>query len=160
MFWSFAVEHISEWHVFLYLEVSVESLCWRSPIIYFGDQQTNTSTSQRSSKYDRQVVRIKLFASEQEQVPERKATLRDTPNIKVEVKGTEIEQTSVLKLLGEHIGDKLNFGEHAKNTCIKMSRQVGVLLRLKTLFRRELNCNSTKQQSCPTSPTARRCGIL
>ena len=60
-----------------------------------------------------------------------KSTLKDTPNIKVEVKGTEIEQTSVLKLLGVHIDDKLNFGEHAENTCIKTSRQVGVLLRLK-----------------------------
>ena len=63
-----------------------------------------------------------------------KGTLRDTPNIKVKVKGIEIEQTSVLKLLGVQIDDKLNLGEQAKNTCIKMSRQVGVPLRLKNII--------------------------
>ena len=52
----------------------------------------------------------------------------------VDVKGAEVEQTSVIKLLGVHIDDKRNFGEHAKNTCIKTSRQVGVQLRLKNII--------------------------
>ena len=40
----------------------------------------------------------------------------------------------MLKLLGVQIDDKLNLGEQAKNTCIKMSRQVGVPLRLKNII--------------------------
>ena len=92
------------------------------------NKQVQAYLNEAANKTDKWYEQNLLLANKSKyQSATIKGTLRDTPNIKVKVKGTQFEQTSVLKLLGVHIDDKLNLGEQAKTMCIKMSGQVGVL---------------------------------
>jgi len=46
----------------------------------------------------------------------------------------DIANTELIKLLGAHIDENLNFTEHIKKLCIKASQKVGVLSRLRNLI--------------------------
>ena len=54
--------------------------------------------------------------------------------INLKIDGEHIEQTHSIKILGVHIDDKLNFGPHPSEICKSVSKQVGVLNRLKNLI--------------------------
>jgi hypothetical protein len=71
------------------------------------------------------------------QVMTVKRNQKTMSNITLKVNNEEIQQNSVLKLLGISIDDKLNFTDHVKTVCIKSSRQVGVLMRLRNLIPEE-----------------------
>ena len=49
----------------------------------------------------------------------------------------DIANTELIKLLGVHIDDNLNFTEHISNVFTKASQKVGVLARLRNLTPRK-----------------------
>ena len=49
----------------------------------------------------------------------------------------DIANTELIKLLGVHIDENLNFTEHISKLCIKASQKVGVLSRLRNLIPRK-----------------------
>ena len=51
--------------------------------------------------------------------------------IKINVKGTEVESYDNLMLLGVNIDSHLNFTEHISNVCEKSSQQVGIIMRMR-----------------------------
>ena len=54
--------------------------------------------------------------------------------IKINVKGTEVESYDNLMLLGVNIDSQLNFTEHISNVCKKSSQRVGVIMRMRNLI--------------------------
>ena len=54
--------------------------------------------------------------------------------INFDIDGEHIEQTQSIKILGVHIDEKLNFGPHISEICKRVSKQIGVLNRLKNLI--------------------------
>ena len=49
-----------------------------------------------------------------------------------------IERTNVKKFLGIYIDDRLTFGDHTSKICLKMSRSVGVMRRLRAFIPRDI----------------------
>ena len=54
--------------------------------------------------------------------------------INLSVGGEQIEQSRSIKILGVNIDEKLNFNIHISAVCKRVSRQVGILNRLKNLI--------------------------
>ena len=54
--------------------------------------------------------------------------------INITVGGEHIEQSRLIKILGVNIGEKLNFSLHVSEVCNRVSKQVGILNRLKYLI--------------------------
>ena len=52
------------------------------------------------------------------------------PDLALAIGNSSIQRTNVKKFLGIYIDDKLRFGEHIHNICVKMRRSVGVMRRL------------------------------
>ena len=50
------------------------------------------------------------------------------------IDGEHKEQTQSIKILGEQINEKLTFGLHISEICKRVSKQIGVLNRLKNLI--------------------------
>ena len=59
---------------------------------------------------------------------------KDISKICLKVDNEEIEQTTLLKLLGVNIDHQLSFSEHVKFSSVKSSQKIGVLLRLKNFI--------------------------
>ena len=55
----------------------------------------------------------------------------DNINIVVEIRTEKIRSTSLVKLLGVHIDDKLNFSKHINKICKSTGNQLNALIRLK-----------------------------
>ena len=55
----------------------------------------------------------------------------DNTNIEVEIGNEKISSTSLVKLLGVHIDDKLNFKEHYNKICKSAGNQLNALIRIK-----------------------------
>ena len=55
----------------------------------------------------------------------------DNINIVVEIRNEKIRSTSLVKLLGVHIDDKLNFNKHINKICKSTGNQLNALTRLK-----------------------------
>ena len=55
----------------------------------------------------------------------------DNINIVVEIRNEKIRSTSLVKLLGVHIDDKLNFSKHINKICKSTGNQLNALIRLK-----------------------------
>ena len=54
-------------------------------------------------------------------------------NKTLRINDLDIANTELIKLLGVHIDENLNFTEHISKLCIKASQKVGVLSRLRNL---------------------------
>ena len=54
--------------------------------------------------------------------------------INITVGGEHIEQSRSIKILGVNIDEKLNFSLHVSEVCNRVSKQVGILNRLKYLI--------------------------
>ena len=52
------------------------------------------------------------------------------PDLALAIGNSLIQRTNVKKFLGMYIDDKLRFGDHTHNICVKMRRSVGVMRRL------------------------------
>ena len=65
------------------------------------------------------------------------------------IKGSEIESTEKLNLLGVTIDSKLNFNHHISNVCKKASQRIGVLMRLKNLIPTEAKLQLYKAAILP-----------
>jgi hypothetical protein len=59
---------------------------------------------------------------------------KEMSDIHLKVDHEEIEQKTLLKLLGVNIDDKLSFSEHIKSISVKSSQKISVLMRLKNLI--------------------------
>ena len=59
---------------------------------------------------------------------------KDISKICLKVDNEEIEQTTLLKLLGVNIDHQLSFSEHVKCISVNSSQKIGGLLRLKNLI--------------------------
>ena len=59
---------------------------------------------------------------------------KETLDLCLKVDNEEIEQTSILKLLGVNIDQQLTFSEHVRYISSKTSQKIGVLSRLKKLI--------------------------
>ena len=59
---------------------------------------------------------------------------KDNSKICLKVDNEEIEQTTLLNLLGVNIDHQLSFSKHIKFISVKSSQKIGVLLRLKNLI--------------------------
>ena len=59
---------------------------------------------------------------------------KDISKICLKVDNEEIEQTTLLKLLGVNIDHQLSFSEHVKFSSVKSSQKIGVPLRLKNFI--------------------------
>lgn len=57
---------------------------------------------------------------------------KDKRDKMLNVNDLDIANTELIKLLGVHIDDNLNFTEHISKLCTKASQKVGVLLVFKT----------------------------
>ena len=55
----------------------------------------------------------------------------DNINIVVEIRNEKIRSNSLVKLLGVHIDDKLNFNKHINKICKSTGNQLNALTRLK-----------------------------
>ena len=55
----------------------------------------------------------------------------DNINIVVEIRNEKIRSNSLVKLLGVHIDDKLNFSKHINKICKSTGNQLNALIRLK-----------------------------
>ena len=55
----------------------------------------------------------------------------DNINIVVKIRNEKIRSTSLVKLLGVHIDDKLNFNKHINKICKSTRNQLNALIRLK-----------------------------
>ena len=55
----------------------------------------------------------------------------DNINIVVKIRNEKIRSTSLVKLLGVHIDDKLNFNKHINKICKSTGNQLNALVRLK-----------------------------
>ena len=55
----------------------------------------------------------------------------DNINRVVEIRNEKIRSTSLVKLLGVHIDDKLNFSKHINKICKSTGNQLNALIRLK-----------------------------
>ena len=55
----------------------------------------------------------------------------DNINILVDIRNGKIRSTSLVKLLGVHIDDKLNFIKHINKICKSTGNQLNALIRLK-----------------------------
>ena len=60
------------------------------------------------------------------------------PDITLVIGNSLIERTTVQKFLGVFIDDRLTFAEHANKICAKMSRNIGVMRRLKLFIPRDI----------------------
>ena len=69
------------------------------------------------------------------------AIARDTQQMELVIDDCRINFTNALKLLGVIIDKELNFSQHISEVCIKTSKMIGVLQRLKNLIPNE--CKST-----------------
>ena len=58
----------------------------------------------------------------------------DSTNIEVEIGNEKISSTSLVKLLGVHIDDKLNFNGHINKICKSAGNQLNALIRLKSFL--------------------------
>ena len=54
--------------------------------------------------------------------------------INITIGGEHIEQSRLIKILGVNIDEKLNFSLHVSEVCNRVSKQVGILNRLKYLI--------------------------
>lgn len=54
--------------------------------------------------------------------------------INITLGGKHIEQSRSIKILGVNLDDKLNFSLHIREVCNRVSKQVGILNRLKNLI--------------------------
>ena len=54
--------------------------------------------------------------------------------INITVGGEHIEQSRLIKILAVNIDEKLNFSLHVSEVCNRVSKQVGILNRLKYLI--------------------------
>ena len=59
---------------------------------------------------------------------------KDKSDKMLNTNGLDIANTELIKLLGVHIDDNLNFTEHISKLCAKASQKVGVLSRLRKLI--------------------------
>lgn len=57
---------------------------------------------------------------------------KDKRDKMLNINDLDIANTELIKLLGVHIDDNLNFTEHISKLCTKASQKVGVLLVFKT----------------------------
>ena len=58
----------------------------------------------------------------------------DNTNIEVEIGNEKISSTSLVKLLGVHTDDKLNFNGHINKICKSAGNQLNALIRLKSFL--------------------------
>ena len=59
---------------------------------------------------------------------------KDKGDKTLRINDLDIANTELIKLLGVHIDENLNFTEHISKLCIKASQKVGVLSRLRNLI--------------------------
>ena len=59
---------------------------------------------------------------------------KDKGDKTLSINDLDIANTELIKLLGVHIDENLNFTEHISKLCIKASQKVGVLSRLRNLI--------------------------
>ena len=59
---------------------------------------------------------------------------KDKSDITLSINDLNIANTELIKLLGVHIDENLNFTEHISKLCTKASQKVGVLSRLRNLI--------------------------
>ena len=55
-------------------------------------------------------------------------------DLHIVINDTVIDQKSEITLLGVTLDDQLSFSSHVRNVCRKVSRQTGVLLRIRNLI--------------------------
>ena len=66
-------------------------------------------------------------------------SMRDKPlDLSLVIGNSHIERTNVKKFLGMYIDERLTFGDHTNKICLKMSRSVGVMRRLKAFIPRDI----------------------
>ena len=66
-------------------------------------------------------------------------SMRDKPlDLPLVIGNSHIERTNVKKFLGMYIDERLTFGDHTNKICLKMSRSVGVMRRLKAFIPRDI----------------------
>ena len=63
----------------------------------------------------------------------------DTSDVVLNLDGLPIDKSEDIKLLGVHIDDDLDFKKHISELCIKTSRKVGILSRLRDLIPSKTN---------------------
>ena len=79
----------------------------------------------------------------------------DDTNTEVKIGNEKIKSTSLIKLLGVHIDDKLNFNHHMNKLCESAGNQVNALTRLKSflsLKERVVSVNSFIYSNCDYCP--------